>query len=184
MVTIHIPRIEKDGAASAAITLKGSVDRLSARVEGITISDVDDVWTRGFVLSGSAGESYAGVFAADAAVAAELEAWHEAHSQALGRPADDREVTPSVRKAGEAQFLTFRSPPNHAELRVGDRCDVALELRGLRRGAGKSGYSLLWRANEATASAESIDRIASDIRYLAEKLSRYTAERDPMAIPN
>lgn len=186
-VEVHEPFVSEDGTVAAAVTLPGTDDRLTARIPMLTVSDADENWTRGFVMSRAVADAYSAVRSADVVLSGELEKWVDDHKQSL--PQEGFGFVPSDRKAGKVHFIVFRSPENWNEYSPGDDCDVEMELRGIQRGAGAPAYSALWRATRVervsdTEDVDEIDAIAKEMHHLAEKLSKGKADRAPIAIPS
>jgi hypothetical protein len=186
-VEVHEPFLSEDGTVSAAVTLPETTDRLTARIPRLTVSDADENWTRGFVMSRTVADAYSAVRSADAALSGELEQWFAAHKESL--PQEGFGFVPSDRKAGKVHFIVFRSPENWSEYETGDDCDVELELRGVQRSASARAYSALWRATRVERitgieDVDDIDDIAKEMHHLAEKLSKGKADRAPIAMPS
>lgn len=186
VVFVHSPKLDEDGTVTAAVTLPGCTERLSVRIQSLTITDVDESWTRGFVMSEDVADSLRELSSADAALAQELEHWDGQHRHVLAY--DDFKLNPSVSKAGRAHFVAFRTHAEPVDYYAGDRCDVEMELRGVQRGVDSGAYTALWRAKSVSKlekdDEEDIVKIAAQMRYLAAKLSTIKAGLAPIAIPN
>ena len=172
-LAIHTPKAMSNGATAAAVTLAGSSRRLMIDVPGVSVTDVDPGWTRGFVMTRDEAPdgALARLSGAEALVREALAGWLERHAGELGGAGPGGAgLNGSVREVNGISILMFRNHPEEdLDYGVGSVRDFCLELRELRRGPKAAGFSMIWRAAGCREPPARVDAAAEEAAAVVEQ---------------